>query len=267
MTNINVWENDAHQDNFGVLKDKRMNVTLFQRLLAALVLIVVGLVMTVPASASLYSGGDWYGRDLTLTDGDQLTGNFLNIGVVTLPTGATVSGIGSLLRLEARQMNIDGNLLGNRNQPVQLFLDAARTITLGGTLQYWSSIDIFVGESFTSGDQAIIGTDGYLKLGGVDSATPLNLSGNISLVGSPNSGTLSIGGSGTIGYPDYYSSGVVGGVIHISPIGSVTLVDDSSLLVQQPATLLTTPAPAAALLFCSGLGGMALLRRRSGQLG
>lgn len=185
---------------------------MFKKLLMALVLATAGLATTVPASASFYSGGDWYGQNLTLADGDQLSGEFFNIGLLTLPTGATVSGIGSLLRMNAEQIRIDGSLLGDQQQQLaELDLRSVTSIAFNGSLAYWATIMLTAGTTIAIGDGA---------------SFDLN---NTPLINDEPSLKI-IHGGGDI-------------------------------------TLLPTPVPAAALLFCSGLGGLALLRRRSGLPG
>lgn len=184
---------------------------MFRKLLMALVLATAGLATTVPASASFYSGGDWYGQNLSLADGDQLSGEFFNIGLLTLPTGATVSGIGSLLRMNAEQIRIDGSLLGDQQQ-LQSALDlrSVTSIAFNGSLAYWSTIMLTAGSSIEFGASA-----------------------NVTLIDTS--------------------------LINDKP--SLKLIHGGDI------TLLPTPVPAAALLFCSGLGGLALLRRRSGLPG
>lgn len=249
---------------------------MFKKLLMALVLATAGLATTVPASASFYSGGDWYGQNLTLADGDQLSGEFFNIGLLTLPTGATVNGIGSLLRLNASQININGNLWGNQNQPGQLYLNSTSNVILSGALAYWTTIDISAGSYVYLGEQSQIPTELPISAGAVSSIS----------IGTGNSASVLAGGSvslwtgqagstltdGSISIGAGWASSdstLSGGTISLRTGVPSALVIGSPLIILQPGdiTLLPTPVPAAALLFCSGLGGLALLRRRSGLPG
>jgi ABC-type amino acid transport system permease subunit len=78
-------------------------------------LLIVLLIITaaLPAHANYYDGDDWEGMDLILVDGDTLSGDFVNVGMFSIPVGATISGIGGNISVNARSILVDGALDGD----------------------------------------------------------------------------------------------------------------------------------------------------------
>ncbi|NCG17407.1 MAG: hypothetical protein GWP91_00115, partial [Rhodobacterales bacterium] len=71
------------------------------------------LLSSTPALAVTYNGGDYFGTDLWLSDGDTLTGTFTNVGRLTIPAGATVTvQPGIALSISANDVYIAGDLDG-----------------------------------------------------------------------------------------------------------------------------------------------------------
>ncbi len=71
------------------------------------------LAFALPSSAAVITGADYAGANLSLQDGDIITGNFVNVGSFIIPTAATiyVKG-GSLLSVSAQNIDISGILSG-----------------------------------------------------------------------------------------------------------------------------------------------------------
>lgn len=129
--------------------------------------------LSSPAAAYIYSGGDWGGEDLSLLDGDVLSGEFFNIGSLIISDGVTISGRGGDLSLSAGSVFIEGALYGNKLQPGKLSLVSSTGLTMNGSLRYWQEISldgqgggitIGVGSSVSAGE-VIFGIDGGRSIG------------------------------------------------------------------------------------------------------
>ncbi|MDZ7674571.1 MAG: hypothetical protein U5K30_05835 [Acidimicrobiales bacterium] len=79
--------------------------------------LIVGAVVTVwgvPAMAATITGGDKGGADITVADGDVLSGAFTNVGTFTVPAGVTAQiEQGTPFSLEAEEIVIDGTIDGS----------------------------------------------------------------------------------------------------------------------------------------------------------
>ena len=73
----------------------------------------VAVVGSAPAGAATISGGDKGGADITVANGDVLSGTFTNVGTFTIPAGVTVTvDPGVPLSITATKIVIDGTLDG-----------------------------------------------------------------------------------------------------------------------------------------------------------
>jgi len=208
----------------------------YQSRIIALLVALLMMAGTLPAHAYYYSGGNWEGRDLTLLDGDTLSGNFSNIGKLYIPAGTSITGTSGNLSLSAGTINIDGSLLGSVQGYYDLSLSAATNFVLNGTLANWKQITLEASTLYVAGTSSI---------STIGSTTPFSPVTDPSL--SAGGKVLDTGGSGIIG-----------------PVQGISISDGSIQLPGNNATLslTTTPIPAAAWLFGSGLLGLAGIRRR-----
>ncbi len=208
----------------------------------AAVSMVMLLSMPQAAHADFYVGGDWGGRDLSLLNGDSLSGNFYNVGQFYIPTGAVISGGSGNLVVNAGSILIGGNLIGSPSPGYDLTLSSQTDFLLNGngSLSSWKNI-------WLSANQ--ITFDGTISV--LDGLTASSPNGSVILSGSNASSTnasLSIGGGSL-------------------SIGSGAIVSGGSNLVLQQTdiSVVPTPIPAAAWLFGSGLLGLAGIRNKMKQ--
>jgi hypothetical protein len=221
---------------------KSKNTSRYKNHAVALLIALVALVATPSAQASYYGGGDWGGRDLTLLNGDSLSGTFSNVGQFYIPTGALVSGSAANLVVNASSFLIDGSLAGLAIPGYDLMLLARTNFILNGALSSWKNI--FLGGSYvTISNNASIST--------TPNTTPY----------APSTGgiTLTAGGSVSTG-------GSFGGNEVIGRSQEIVLGSGGSILIlpiNLESTAFVTPIPAAAWLLGSGLLGLIGIRRRS----
>jgi hypothetical protein len=220
---------------------KSKNTSRYKNHAVALLIALFALVATPSAQASYYAGGDWGGRDLTLLNGDSLSGTFSNVGQFYIPTGALVSGSAGNLVVNASSFLIDGSLAGLAIPGYDLMLLAQTNFILNGALSSWKNIWLG-GSNVTISNSASIST--------IPNATPYTpVTGGLTLTaGGSLSMRGSVGGNEVAGRSQEILLGS-GGSILILPINL-----DSAVVV--------TPIPAAAWLLGSGLLGLAGLRKR-----
>jgi hypothetical protein len=111
-------------------------------LLITLLLALTILTVTLPAHANFYFGSDWGGRDLTLLNGDTLSGTFSNVGQLYIPAGATISGSTDNLVVNAGRILIDGSLTGLPTPGYNLNLSSLTDIILNGSINSWNNIGL-----------------------------------------------------------------------------------------------------------------------------
>ncbi|NCG19608.1 MAG: hypothetical protein GWP91_11430 [Rhodobacterales bacterium] len=71
--------------------------------------VVISFALTQSAHATNYGGGDWAGADLILANGDTVNGEFVNIGLLSIPNAATVT-VNGTVEIYADSIDISGNL-------------------------------------------------------------------------------------------------------------------------------------------------------------
>jgi hypothetical protein len=108
---------------------------------------LIFLAVTSPAHAFFYAGGDWGGGDLTLLNGDSLSGTFSNIGRFYIPAGALISGSTNNLVVNAGKILIDGSLSGLPNPGYDLKLNSLTDLILNGSLGNWKNIWLSANQS------------------------------------------------------------------------------------------------------------------------
>ena len=158
--------------------------------LIKIVVVVASMFTTLSAHAAFYNGGDWGGADLTLLNGDSLSGTFTNVGLFTIQNGALISGGASNLSVSAGSILIDGSLNGLISPDYDLSLLAQTTITLNGSLAYWQNIALvanliaFGGSaSMTNGAGMVAPISGVFPPSGFGGGSISLREGNISLGG------------------------------------------------------------------------------------
>ena len=98
-----------------LLEPRAMTRLRFAALLVALALVAAfGLSSVAPhADAATITGGDKGGADITVANGDVLSGTLTNVGTFTIPAGVTVTvAPGTALSITAVKIVIDGVLDG-----------------------------------------------------------------------------------------------------------------------------------------------------------
>jgi hypothetical protein len=200
---------------------------------------------TLPASASFYGGGDWGGGNLTLLDGDSLSGTFSNVGLFYIPTGAVISGSSDNLSINAGTIRIDGSLSGLPSPGYDLKLTSLADLILSGSIASWNYTQLAANSIILSNGSSISG------VGGATSSITLlgSTSGTVLLGGGNSSVTISVGSGAGSGY--------------LPPSDAILISAPTQLALGGGSVSITsTPIPAAAWLFCSGILGLAEIRRR-----
>jgi hypothetical protein len=197
--------------------------------------------ITSTAHAYYYTGSDWGGKDLTLLNGDSLSGTFSNVGQFYISTGAVISGSSGNLIVNASSFLIDGSLAGLAVPGYDLMLFAQTNFILNGSLSSWKNI--WLGGSYVtiSNSASIATSQNSVPYDPAAGSLTLSAGGSLSTGGST-------GGNEVIGKSQEIVLGT-GGSILILPIN-----------LESPAVV--TPIPAAAWLFGSGLLGLVGIRKR-----
>lgn len=105
-----------------------------------LLTVLIFLAATQSAHAYFYAGGDWGGQNLSLLDGDSLSGTFSNVGQFFIPSGAHITGKAGNLIISAGNVHIDGQLAGLLSPGFRLEVNSLTDIILKGSLGSWKSI-------------------------------------------------------------------------------------------------------------------------------
>jgi len=208
--------------------------------LRTLLMTVALLTAMQPAHAYIYSGGDWHGMDLSLSNGDSISGNFSNIGQFYIPAGAYISGSTDNLVVHANRFLIDGSLTGIAVPGYKVELNSLTDLILNGSLTSWKSISL-------SANQVILNTGSSVAVIG----------------GASGSATLQDATSGSITLKD---GSDIGEDYRPPQSGVIRLIDSPAQLPVAGSTisLVPTPIPAAAWLLGSGLLSLVGIRRRRG---
>ena len=158
--------------------------------LIKIVVVVASMFTTLSSHAAYYNGGDWGGTDLTLLNGDSLSGTFTNVGMFNIQNGAVISGGASNLSVSAGSILINGSLNGLNSPSYDLSLLAQTTITLNGSLAYWQNIALManliaIGDSasITNGTGTVAPISGIFPPSGFGGGSISLRDGNISLGG------------------------------------------------------------------------------------
>jgi hypothetical protein len=114
-----------------------------------------------PAHAYFYAGGDWGGKNLTLLNGDSLSGSFSNVGQFYIPTGALISGSAADLVVNAGKVLIDGSLTGLSVPGYNLELHSLTDFILNGSIESWKNIWLSANQSIVlTGSSSILPLEG-----------------------------------------------------------------------------------------------------------
>jgi len=119
-------------------------------------LIAVILFVSFPVHASFYNGGDWGGKDLSLLDGDSISGYFSNVAQFYIPVGVVISGSTDNLTVNAGNIIINGGLFGLPTPGYDLNLSSLTTISLNGSLGSWKSISLSANSLLLNGTITVI---------------------------------------------------------------------------------------------------------------
>jgi hypothetical protein len=178
------------------------------------------------AHAYLYTGGDWGGGNLSLVNGDTLSGNFINVGLFQINNGAIVTSASELLGIYANNIYIDGTLKFENFAHPQLTLSSQTSV-------------VFTPNTFINtgnGDINLI-------------SNPTNPGGGII---KPPAGGILLSGGGIIEIPT------------LPPGGSEISLSDGGISLGGGGNIsLATPIPATMPLLGSGLAVLGLLRKRT----
>jgi hypothetical protein len=170
--------------------------------MAIMIVLFTVMLMSAPraAHANYYAGGDWGGRDLSLLNGDSLSGNFSNVGQFYIPTGAVISGGENNLVVNADYVLIDGNLIGLPAPGYDLKLSSQTDLILNGSLSSWKNIWLSANQSIVL-DGTISVLDGTTLSNGATLSNGGTLSSGVTLsvVSTPIPATAWLLGSGLIG--------------------------------------------------------------------
>jgi hypothetical protein len=192
------------------------------------------------ANASVtWQGGDWGGKDFTPGNGDILTGTFVDIGNFIVDAGDTVYAGSSLISLAADDAVINGTLDGGSALSPSLDISSLTNITLGGTLDQWSSVSLSAGSSIITGTISLLSGSSIQTVGSSGSA--------------PSAGTITLSAGGNL-----YSAGQDVS-IGSSPViigTNVTLPPGDGTINLDPV-----PLPSAMCLLAPGLAFAGLVRR------
>ena len=142
--------------------------------LRTLLMVLILLAATQSAHAYFYAGGDWGGQNLSLLDGDTLSGTFSNVGQFYIPSGAHITGKAGNLIISAGNVHIDGQLTGLLSPGFKLEVNSLTDLILKGSLGSWKSIWLTANRSIElSGTITLL--DGQTFSAIVPSPTPINI--------------------------------------------------------------------------------------------
>lgn len=142
----------------------------YKNLAVAFLFALVTLVVTPSAQAYYYAGGDWGGRDLTLLNGDSLSGTFSNVGQFYIPIGALVSGSTANLVINTGTARIDGSLSGVPVTGYNLEIYSLTDIILNGSISSWKNIVLSANQYIQFSESSSISS---LDGGSITAAVPL----------------------------------------------------------------------------------------------
>jgi hypothetical protein len=148
----------------------------FKSHIITLLMALMILTFSAPAQAYFYSGGDWGGNDLTLLNGDSLSGTFSNVGQFYIPTGALVSGSTANLVVNASTTRIDGSLTGVPVTGYNLEIYSLTNLILNGSISSWKNIWLAANQNILFSETSSISTlDGGSLSAVVPISTPLSI--------------------------------------------------------------------------------------------
>jgi hypothetical protein len=174
-----------------------------------------------PASAALITGSDLQGANLVLNNGDVLSGSFINVGSVIIPTDVTVYvAAGNALSISAQSINIAGVLNGEGAGY------AGGTHALSGSAGKGPGAG--AGGLFGSAVHASGGAGGGSTGKGGNGGSALGSSPGISAGGKANTAAMGSGGGAAGDHDTYYTGkggngGAGGGGISLSALGNLIL--------------------------------------------
>lgn len=180
----------------------------------------------------LIEGGDWGGADFTPDNGDTLSGSFINVGRFAIKAGDTIRAGSGAITIKAQDIRVDGVFVGGTELNPTLNLTSARSITVQGTLDQWSSL------TFAGGN--VVLARGSISI--------LNSAGDVNIFPSPSSGcvTLSAGA-----YPD-----------RKGPSGAFIQSADGVWIVRGGSVAgSAVPLPPSLFFLAPALAGTLLMRR------
>jgi hypothetical protein len=170
----------------------------FRPYIISLAIALLIIATALPAHAYYYTGGDWGGRDLSLLNGDSLSGDFSNVGQFYIPTGAVISGGEGNLFVNAGSVLLDGNLIGLPAPGYDLKLSSQTDLILNGSLSSWKSIWLSANQISISAASTISVLDGTAAVSPIGSPTVIK-GGTLSVVPTPIPATAWLLGSGLLG--------------------------------------------------------------------
>jgi hypothetical protein len=156
---------------------KSKHVFRYKNQAVAFLFALIALVATPSAQAYYYTGGDWGGGDLTLLNGDSLSGTFSNVGQFYIPNGALVSGSTANLVVNAATARIDGSLSGVPDTGYNLEIYSLTNIILNGSISSWKNIWLAANQYILISERSSISLlDGGSLAAVTPISTPLNIS-------------------------------------------------------------------------------------------